>query len=423
MLAHDLGVSRGLVVAVYEQLTAEGYLVSRRGSGTMVSPEVVTIERHGRTANVTAKRLFPFTPSYPDLNLFPRQAWARSFRSALRKLPDDALGSGDPLGLPVLREALADYLRRVRGVACERDHVVICGGFGHGFVLVTRMLATLGYPSIALEDPGDIDLVSVIEEEGLASVPVAVDDEGLCVDRLEASEARAVVVTPANQHPIGVVLSPARRHRLCDWARRCDGFVLEDDCEAEFRHDRQPTACLQGVAADRVIYLGTTWQSLAPGLRIGWVVVPPALTDVVAATSLPPAGFTSVVLQATFAEFLMRGDLDRHLRAVRKVYRQRRDALVAAIDRWLPEAQVTGIAAGLHVVAMLPDGTDAERLATTALSAGVEVRTLSSYRADRRTSPPGLVLGYARLTPSQIQNGIERLAAAAHQLGRTRISS
>lgn len=422
MLADDLGVSRGLVVAVYEQLTAEGYLVSRRGSGTMVSPEAFAVHRHRPRAVVTANRPLTFTPSQPDLNLFPRQAWARAFRSAWRKLPDDALGRGDPLGLPALREAVADYLRRVRGVACEQEQVVICSGLGQGFVLVTRMLATLGHSSIAVEDPGDMDVVSVIEGEGVASVPVAVDDEGLCLDRLEATRARAVVVTPANQYPTGVVLSPARRRRLCDWARRGEGFVLEEDCEAVFRHDRQPTASLQGMAADRVFYLDTTWQSLAPGLRIGWVVVPPGLTDVAASATLPPAGSTSAVLQATFAEFLVRGELDRHLRTMRKVYRQRRDALIAAIDRWLPEAHVTGIAAGLHVVAMLPEGTDAERLAAAALSAGVEVRTLSSFRADRSTSPPGLVLGYAGLTPWQIHDGIERLAAAAQDIGRPRSS-
>lgn len=258
-----------------------------------------------------------------------------------------------------------------------------------------------------------MDLVPVIERWPLKALPVAIDEDGLQVDRLEASGSRAVVVTPASQFPVGVVLSPARRRMLCDWARRCDGYVLEDDCEGEFRLDRQPVGALQGVAPDRVAYLGTTGQSLAPGLRVAWVVVPQEFTALLASASLTPVARTSTILQATFAEFLVRGDLDRHLREVRKIYARRREALLAALDRWLPEARTTGVAAGLHVPVMLPDGVDAERVAADAAALGVEIPTLAGFRSDGNPSPPGLVLGYGRLTPSQIDEGIERLATAA----------
>ena len=412
-LADDLGVTRGLVVTVYEQLSAEGYLVSRQGSGTVVSPQVVPAGSLRPAATVAADQRLSFTPAHPDLSLFPRRAWSRAFRSAWLTLPDDALGYGDPLGLPVLRSALADYLGRVRGVACEPEQVVICSGLGQAFELVARTLTRLGHEAVGLEDPGDRHLAPLVEREGLAAVPVPVDDEGLRVDRLEASGCRAVVVTPANQFPIGVVLSPERRHRLCEWARRCDGYVLEDDCEAEFRHDRQPIGALQGLAPDHVVYFGATWQSLAPGLRIGWFVVPPQLADTLASVGVAPAALTSAILQATFAEFLARGDLDRHLRTVRKTYARRRDALLDAIERWFPDARTTGVAAGLHVLVMLPDGSDAERIATEAKAQGVEVETLAAFRADRNGHPAGLVLGYASLTPSQIHDGIEQLAKTA----------
>jgi GntR family transcriptional regulator/MocR family aminotransferase len=414
-LADDLGVSRGLVVTVYEQLTAEGYLVSRPGSGTVVSADVSQRCRLRIDLPTAAKAPYSFTPAHPDLSLFPRRAWARAFRSVWNTLPDEALGYGNPLGLPALREALADYLGRVRGLACEPGQVVVCGGFRHGFGLVAQALALLGHDSVALEDPGDMDLVPVIERWSLKAVPVAIDDEGLQVDRLEASGSRAVVVTPASQFPVGVVLSPTRRRMLCDWARRRDGYVLEDDCEGEFRHDRQPIGALQGVAPDRVVYFGTTWQSLAPGLRVAWVVIPQELTELLASPRVTPAATVSTVLQATFAEFLVRGDLDRHLRKVRKAYAHRREALLAALDRWLPEARTTGVAGGLHVPVVLPHGHDTGQVAADAAALGVDVRTLASFRSDGSPSPPGLVLGFARLTPSQIDEGIERLATAARR--------
>jgi GntR family transcriptional regulator/MocR family aminotransferase len=229
-----------------------------------------------------------------------------------------------------------------------------------------------------------------------------------------------VVVSPASQFPLGVVLSPARRRRLCEWARRCDGAILEDDCEAEFRHDGQPIGALQGDAPDRVVYFGATGQSLAPGLRIAWLVVPPPFVDTLAAAGIVPAALTSAIVQATCAEFLARGDLDRHLHTVRKAYARRREALVAALERWFPGARTTGVAAGLHVLVRLPDGMDAERIATAATARGVEVETLAGFRADPGADPEGhpagLVLGYASLTPSQIHAGIEQLAETAREV-------
>jgi GntR family transcriptional regulator / MocR family aminotransferase len=439
-LADDLGVSRSLVVAVYEQLTAEGYLVGRRGSGTVVAdratpaPSPTAVPARGPTGGPGrphpaaaaasaeapgAPRRLSFTPAHPDLRLFPRRAWARAFRASWSTLPDDALGLDHPLGLPALRAALADYLRRVRGVACEPDQVVVCGGLGQGFELVARLLAEqLGHTTIGCEDPGDPYLDAVLRRQGLTPIPVPVDDDGLQVDRLEATGTRAVVLTPANQFPLGMVLSAERRRRLGDWARRHDGYILEDDCEAEFRHHRPPTGALQGLAPDRVVYFGATWQSLAPGLRLGWFVLPPTLLEVFERSGAVAVGLASPILEATFAEFLAHGDLDRHLRMVRRAYARRRAQLVAALERGFPGARTTGVAAGLHVTVLLPDGVDAGHLATMARDRGVDVEVLADFRsgadtADRADGPDGLVLGYASLTPAQIDDGIATLAAIA----------
>ncbi|MCT2585102.1 MocR-like pyridoxine biosynthesis transcription factor PdxR [Actinophytocola gossypii] len=403
-LAADLRITRGVVVAAYHQLTAEGYLTSRQGWGTVVNAITTPREPRSRHPRPDGVR-HDFRPGAPDVGLFPHAAWARATRTAMRSLPDQALGYGDPAGLPALRETLADYLGRVRGVSCGPDDIVVCNGFSHGLSLLARVLASRG---VAVEDPGH---PSWREQLGAGCHPVEVDDEGLRVDRLAASGAGAVLVTPAHQYPTGVVLSAGRRIDLLDWARTSDAYVIEDDYDAEYRYDGHPVGALQGIAPDHVIHVGSLSKSLAPGLRLGWLVVPPALRDEVVAARAHGDGFTASIIQATVAEFVARGDLDRHLRRTRREYRLRRDALIAALRRLLPGSRATGISAGLHVLVRLPEGTDAPRLAATAARHGILVRPLDRYRfGSTRERPAALVLGYSRLTPHRIEEGIHRLA-------------
>jgi GntR family transcriptional regulator/MocR family aminotransferase len=227
------------------------------------------------------------------------------------------------------------------------------------------------------------------------------------VDELAESGAGAVLTTPAHQYPTGVVLSAARRTALVDWARSSGGYVIEDDYDAEYRYDRQPVGALQGVAPDHVIHVGSLSKSLAPALRLGWMVVPPALRDEVATARARSDRFTSSIIQATVAEFIQSGDLDRHLRRTRRSYRQRRDALIAALREHLPDCRATGISAGLHVVVRLPSGMDATRLAATAAQHGILVRPLEPTSG----LPAALVMGYGTLTPQRIEEGIRHLAA------------
>jgi GntR family transcriptional regulator/MocR family aminotransferase len=410
-LAADLQVTRGVVIAAYDQLAAEGYLTTRQGWGTVVNA-ITTPAAVPRRPTPAKVARYDFRPGAPDLGLFPHAAWGRAARAALRSLPDMELGYGDPGGLAPLREALAGYLGRVRGVSCEPDHVVVCNGFSHGLSLITRVLADRGCNEIAVEDPGLPHLRKQLQWAGARSAPIEVDDEGLRVDQLAASSAGAVLTTPAHQYPTGVVLSADRRIKLIDWAGRGGGYVIEDDYDAEYRYDRQPVGALQGVAPDRVVYAGSLSKSLAPGLRLGWLVVPLGLRDELIAAREATDRFTTTITQATVAEFLERGDLDRHLRRTRRSYRERRDALIGALRQQLPGLAAIGISAGLHVMVKLPDGVDASRVAATAAEHGIIVYALDHYQARPRPGePPALVMGYSRLTPRQIEDGIRRLAS------------
>ena len=412
-LAADLGVTRGVIVAAYDQLVAEGYLVSRAGSGTVVNATVKNPTVSRRRPGADTEVVVDFRPGLPDLDLFPRGVWLRATRSALQTLPEGDLGYADPRGLPQLREAVADYVGRVRGVSTDGDHVVVCNGFGHGLSLVVRALHDTGREVFAVEDPGHPGPRAEIEWLGARCRGVDVDAEGMVVDQLVGSPARAVVVTPAHQFPTGAVLSAPRRTALAEWARDVDGYIVEDDYDAEYRYDRHPVGALQGVAPDRVIYSGTLSKSLAPGLRLGWLVLPEPLLEPIAAGRQLTDYATSSLVQAAGARFLANGDLDRHLRRTRRVYRRRRDALIAALARWIPDARPSGVAAGLHVLVTLPDLYDESEIVARAHAAGVGVYPLSPFRMNGRPhEPPAVVLGYGTLGPAQLERGVRLLAEA-----------
>jgi GntR family transcriptional regulator/MocR family aminotransferase len=412
-LAADLGVTRGVIVAAYDQLVAEGYLAARPGSGTVVNAAAKSPTTTRRSPRDDTEIVVDFRPGLPDLDLFPRGAWLRAIRSALQTLPGEDLGYGDPRGLPQAREAVADYLGRVRGVSTDGDHVVVCNGFAHGLGLVVRALQDIGRDVIAVENPGHPGPRAEIEWLGARSRGIDVDAEGIVVDQLGGSPARAVVVTPAHQFPTGAVLSAPRRTALAQWARDVDGYIVEDDYDAEYRYDRHPVGALQGVAPDRVIYSGTLSKSLAPGLRLGWLVVPAPLLEPIVAGRQATDHATSSLVQAAGAVFLTNGDLDRHLRRTRRVYRRRRDALIAALARWLPEATPSGVAAGLHVLVTLPDLHDESEIVARARAAGVGVYPLSPFSTSARPDdPPALVLGYGTLGPAELERGVRLLADA-----------
>ncbi|MFC1421006.1 MocR-like pyridoxine biosynthesis transcription factor PdxR [Streptacidiphilus cavernicola] len=407
-LARDLRVSRGLVSELYAQLTAEGYLTSRRGSGTWVAALVPTAEPAPSRPRAAAAPVLDFRPGLADLAAFPRAAWAAAQRQALASLPDAQLDYPDPQGLPALRTALAELLGRRRGVVVGPDGVIVCAGVAQALTLLGRVLAGRGHRLVAVEDPGSLSVYPLHLAAGLRPVPVPLDREGVRMDALRATGARAVSLTPAHQFPMGTVHSPARRAELLAWARECAGLVVEDDYDGDFRYDRAPVGALQGLAPDLVAYTGSVSKSLAPGLRLGWLVPPAALLpELVEAKRVSDLG-NSVADQAAFAGFLVGGRYDRQLRLCQRTYRERRDALIAVLAEVLPEVRISGIAAGLHLIAEFPYPVPAEACAR----AGVRLRPLSDYTASGTGGSGRFVLGYAHLTAAEITGAVNRLAEA-----------
>ena len=412
-LARDLGISRGVVVEAFEQLVAEGFLVSRQGSGTRVA----ALQPAAPVSDAALESMAPSSIAYdlrvgtPDLSAFPRRAWLAAVRRVTRAMPHQALGYGDPGGVPVLRAELAAYLRRVRAADLSAERLVVTNGVAQGLSLVIGALARAGPVSLAVEDPHSVRTAALLEAAGAVQVAVPVDDEGIDVQALRRTPARAVVVTPAHQYPTGVVLSPRRRTELVAWAAEVDGVVLEDDYDAEFRYDRDPVGCLQGLCPQRVVLLGSVSKSLAPGLRLGWLVAPPALAEAVRqARAISDLG-SPVIEQHALAEFIASGAYDRQLRQLRRRYRARRDALTAALARWLPGVVVHGVSAGIQLYVELPADYHEAAIVEAAAERGVAVEGAAPLRV-ASGGPPAVVLGFAQLPEHRIAEAVRLLAQA-----------
>jgi GntR family transcriptional regulator/MocR family aminotransferase len=327
-------------------------------------------------------------------------------------MPHQALGYGDPGGVPELRAELAAYLRRVRAADVAAEQLIVTNGVSQGLHLVIGALARAGPVPLAVEDPHSVRTAALLEAAGAVQVPVPVDDEGIDVQALRRTPARAVIVTPAHQYPTGVVLSPRRRAELVAWAAEVDGVVLEDDYDAEFRYDRDPVGCLQGLCPQRVVLLGSVSKSLAPGLRLGWLVAPPPLAEAARrARSVSDLG-SPVIDQYALAALIASGAYDRHLRQLRRSYRARRDALTDSLARWLPGAMVRGVPAGIQLYVELPAGHDLDVIVEAAAERGVAVEGVAPLRA-ASGAQPALVLGFARLPEHRIAEAIRLLAEAA----------
>jgi GntR family transcriptional regulator/MocR family aminotransferase len=336
----------------------------------------------------------------------------RSIRSVLTDAPNERFLYLSGRGMPELREALADYLNRVRGAAVDPGNVVIVNGFAQGIKLVIEVLAQTGARRLAVEDPSaDDDALLMAAAAGIEVVGVPVDRDGIRIDLLERTGADAVVLTPSHQWPTGGVLSAESRAAVLRWAAQRGALIIEDDYDSEYRYDRAPIGAIQGLAPDSVIYAGTASKTLAPGLRLGWLVVPRALADAVAAAKIAADRGSPALDQLVFADFLRRGEFDRHLRRMRPVYRRRRDILLTALREKAPALEPAGIAAGLHLVTWLPPDLDEATVVSAAASRGVAVHGLTPYRLTS-TGPGGLIFGYSSLSERAIVDGVTLIAEA-----------
>lgn len=410
-LATDLGLSRGVVVEAYEQLFAEGYLAARHGSATRVADRRRRANPLPTPSPPPASPRFDFRPGLPDFSLFPRRRWMMCMRRALAAAPNLAFDYPDPRGVEPARAALAMYLNRARGTAVHPDNVLFCNGAAQGIGLICRVLKERGVRALAVEDPGHADQCTDIRTVGLKTPRIPVDASGIKVDRLARSDAGAVLVTPAHQYPTGAVLASERRTQLLDWAERTRSWIIEDDYDAEYRYDREPVGALQGLAPGRVIYVGSASKVLSPALRLGWLAAPSNLVADVAEAKLQADRGSSVFEQLALSDFLDHGELDRHLRRTRPVYRQRRDTLVSALQTQLPDTVIHGVAAGLHFLIELDAAVNEEAVVAGAAARSVRVYGAAAYRANPRVGPPALIVGYGGISDTRIDEGVRHLAA------------
>ena len=414
-LAGDLGLSRSTVVAVYEQLTAEGYLQSTHGSATRVARLRTPSRAESEVDLLGPTPLHDFRPGEPAGSSFPRRRWLRSVRNVMNDAPDSAFAYPDPRGAPKLRTTLAAFLGRTRTVEADRSAIRVVAGYSSALGFLADTLRSRRVERIAIEDPSFPVHTQVLRATGLRTVPIPVDDEGLDVERLGAADVGAVVVTPAHQYPTGVTMSAERRGELIDWARRTGGWIIEDDYDGEYRYDRRPIGALQGLAPDRVIYAGTASKSLAPALRIAWMVVPGELRhDLLRVCNMRAA--ISAIDQYALVDFIERGELDRHVRHMRATYRRRSEALRVMLGEAAPWLTVGGGQAGLHLMARLTSGRIDE---PTVLAACAEASVgVLGLRTDHGSAAAGsgLSIGFSRPSDHHFPAALDRFGAVLADL-------
>ncbi|MFF3563279.1 PLP-dependent aminotransferase family protein [Streptomyces sp. NPDC002574] len=427
-LAKDLGLARNTVAEAYGQLVAEGWLTARQGSGTRVADGRPPSARRGQAAVPRGtdrgtrggplsgtpgilpdpdRFAYDLRPGSPDLSSFPRAAWSAAARRALAAAPHEAFGYTDPRGRPELREALAAYLGRVRGVRTRPELLTVCSGFVQAVGVLGRALRAGGARRVAVEAPGYAHTVEILRRARLTTVPLPVDDNGAQVRAL-GNDVDAALLTPAHQFPTGSPLSPERRTAAVAWARATGAVVVEDDYDGEFRYDRQPVGALQGLAPEHVVYAGTASKSLAPGLRLAWLALPPALVEPVLDEKRMADHHSPVLDQLTLAELIVSGAYDRHVRRMRLHYRRRRDRLVAALAEHAPAVRVSGIAAGMHAVLRLPPGTPAAQVVAEAAARGLGLQSLDEF-GGRDTEE--LVVGYGTPPEHAFAGALDALCA------------
>jgi len=399
-LASQLAISRGAVVAAFDQLAADGFVEATVGSGTFVA-QAVPRPRQLALKPTFEPSVLPFRPGRMGSAMMDEAAFATLRRLITKDLRQPALRGlhySDPRGSDELREEIANYLRTARGVRLDADQVMITSGSQQALDLVLRALLSPG-DQVWMEDPGYPAAVALLRGNGLKIAAVPVDAEGLTVSvgRSLAPRAKAVYVTPSHQYPLGVTMTMTRRLALLDWARSSSAWIIEDDYDSEFRYAGPPLTSLQGMdGVDRVIYLGTFSKALFPGLRIGYVVLPSVIMERVITLRERTDHYPQTLAEGALAAFLREGHFASHLRRARKRARNSRDALIAGLS----EGPIKAVspAQGLHLVAQAPRHLSEGRAVQLAHEAGLGVRPLSSmYLA---TKPlPGLLIGFSGFSP------------------------
>lgn len=433
-LAGELNVARNSVLYAYEQLACEGYVLGDR-RGTVVAaiasqasaeagapveagphPLLSRRARNLRPVLGPADMMGAFVPGVPALDAFPLPLWRRMLERAWRTMTPRQLNYSDPCGEPALRAAVADYLRASRGVLCDVAQVFITDGTQSSLDLCARACADDG-DTVWLEDPGYAGALAAFRGAGLKVTGIPLDGEGIAPQPSHWRDAppRLIYTTPSHQYPLGTVMSLQRRLALIADARVAGALIIEDDYDSEFRHDGPPLPAMQGLAPDApVLYLGTFSKTMFPALRIGFVVVPPWLAAPLAEMRAQSAARGRMAEQLAVAEFVRSGQFALHLRRMRRLYRQRRDALQAALERYLDGAAVVeGASAGMHLALRFTDPElDDQSVSARLLEQGIVVNAMSLHAVGDRPQCQGLMLGYAQVPAERMDELARRVVAA-----------
>lgn len=434
-LAADLAISRSTAEAAYAQLEAEGYLTRNIGDGSYVSadlaapaprnrqalsstPQLPVLSERGLKISglggcIDPREVHAFSAGMPDLDSFPLAVWQRLLLRHARTDAKQWMIYGDQQGLPQLREAIAQYLALSRGVNCDADQVIVLTSSQQALVLISMLLLDPG-DSVWIEEPGYRGAQTAFSAAGAKLAPIAVDGDGLCVEQAlrDAPRARLVYVTPSHQYPLGTTLSLSRRLQLIEWARRADGWIVEDDYDSEFHYDARPIAAIHGMSRqDRVLYIGTFSKVMYPGLRLAYLVVPKPLVAPFVTARSHVDGHSSQLLQAVLADFMQDGHFMAHVRRMRELYRARKDIFLDEMQRHLAQRLIPQAShGGLQSTCLLADQRLSDkRIAQRAAAAGIDLPLLSRlYLGEKKQS--GFVMGFSALTPAMIRDGVKQLA-------------
>jgi GntR family transcriptional regulator/MocR family aminotransferase len=411
-LARDVSVSRSVAQAAYDQLHAEGWIEGRTGAGTFVTdvaPLQPAVRRSAARRPDPAETLLTLRPGIPYIGPHPDPGWRRAWREVSTQAPPR--GYDDAAGLPALREALAEHVGRVRGIACGPENLLVTNGTVHGLRLLLAVTRQPG-DRIAIEDPGYVNAVVAARDHRLDIVDVPVDQDGLQVSAL--TDVPAVYVTPSHQYPLGGRLPVARRNELIRWARRTGAMLIEDDYDSEFRYDVAPLPALAQLDLDRVVHLGTLSKTLSPSLRLGWLVASDRMVEQLADFRAESGDWPGWPMQAALLAMLRDGYLDQAVRRGRRLYADRRIHTCTVLA---PYGQIIGQDAGLHITLLLPDDVDDRRVSAEARAAGVVVAPLSEYRRSI-PGPPGLVIGYATPSTPELHKALDLLTGVLDRVSR-----
>ncbi|QBD75390.1 PLP-dependent aminotransferase family protein [Ktedonosporobacter rubrisoli] len=421
-LASELRMARSSLVEIYEQLLIEGYVVSTPGSGTYVAhgiscpSEQETIFEEQEPQAVEEQDVIDFRPGVPALAEFPRRIWSRLATQVFAELPASMLGYDQPAGRDELRQVLARYLLRWRGVRCQPAQIIITTGAAQALVLVAQLLLSLT-KTLLIEDPAHHEIQQIFTSTGLTLLPIPIDEAGIQTSHLPApTPGASAFITPSHQFPLGGTLPVQRRQQLLQFVRASGGYIIEDDYDSEMRYSGAVVSSVQGLGPERVIYIGTFSKILAPSLRIGYVILPPPLLETARNLKRFMDMHSPSFDQLILASFISEGHLDRHVLKMRRLYRRRRDALLNSLKTCFPHhLQISGAATGLNLLASFEDITFNADLLAAIEAAGVRVYPVETYAIRKRLHLHELIMGYANLSEARIVEGIHRLQAVLTQ--------